>query len=616
MSCNCLSVKNPFQITTPEDLTAEEAVSLFVDVFTDFPKIIDPGHVFLIGPRGVGKSMMFRYLQADCQCIVQKCGFSELSFVGIYIPVKNWSLVKTELKRLEDRHASEIFNEHLMVTQIIIETFNSLLNNRNAIESINPESLFDYYQEVFIPMLDSVDDKQILGNELYPTKDILKNIKLIINDAYRLAMNYTKKLAFTNELPIFEGALYDYQEFLIPLLTELSNVSGFPKGTIYLMIDDAHFLSEIQTRILNSWIATRTSRKISIKVSSQYDYKTYYTVTGATIDSPHDFSEVDMASVYTTNSAKSNYKDRIKSIVDRRLRLFGIISSVNDFFPYDKKQEEEINKIAEAYREKFDNGQGRGYYRDDDAYRYARPDYIKNLAGISKSSSSYSYSGFDQLVHLSSGIVRYFLEPAHIMYSKAIAAVDNGSETTINYISDSIQNDVVRDIAENFLFSELERYKNEGHEKAIPREDLRKLSNLVQGLGGLFRQILLSDRSERRVFSIAISDELSEEAETILNIGINFGFFHKSTIGRKDRKSGGRTKLYIMNRRLAPMWNLDPTGFAGYLSIRNSLLIEGMYNPQSLLRRIERKGSLDELEYRQLNLFDSFEEQDEDFLNV
>ena len=55
--------ENPFQITTPEDLDAQKTVSLFVDVFTDFPKIIDPGHVFLIGPRGVGKSMMFRYLQ-------------------------------------------------------------------------------------------------------------------------------------------------------------------------------------------------------------------------------------------------------------------------------------------------------------------------------------------------------------------------------------------------------------------------------------------------------------------------------------------------------------------------------------------------------------------------
>ena len=63
--------ENPFKITTPEDLTAEEAVKLFVDVFTDFYQITDPGHVLIKGPRGVGKSMMLRYLEPDCQCLAK-----------------------------------------------------------------------------------------------------------------------------------------------------------------------------------------------------------------------------------------------------------------------------------------------------------------------------------------------------------------------------------------------------------------------------------------------------------------------------------------------------------------------------------------------------------------
>ena len=32
--------------------------------------------------------------------------------------------------------------------------------------------------------------------------------------------------------------------------------------------------------------------------------------------------------------------------------------------------------------------------------------------------STYSYSGFDQLVHISSGLVRYFLEPAAVMFDE------------------------------------------------------------------------------------------------------------------------------------------------------------------------------------------------------
>jgi hypothetical protein len=594
---------NPFQITTPEDLSADDAVRLFVDVFTDFPEIINIGHTFLMGPRGVGKSMMFRYLQADCQTLDKKCNFTELPFLGIYIPIKNESFVKTELKRLEDRHASEIFNEHLMVSHISIKIFDSFLKFSDALNSIDADSFFDYYNSIFLPLLYTDKLGNVLSGNRHTTQEILTNIIAILNNAYRIASNYAKGLAFTTELPLYEGPLFDYQDFLIPLFSELVCVKGFPAVPIFLLIDDAHFLSEIQTRILNSWIATRTSKKISIKVSSQYNYKNYYTVTGATIDSPHDYSEIDMTKVHTSNwKGSSHYKDRIEEIVKKRLSLLGIDITAEKYFPDDIKQETEIMKIAENYKIKYDTGEGRGYYRGDDALRYARPDFIKKLAGKSKSSSTYSYAGFTQLVHLSSGIVRYFLEPAHIMYSKEQSL---HKDKILDFIQPEIQNEVVRNEANKFLFSELDKYKKEGDENAVPREDIDKLANLVQGLGGLFRQILISDtRSERKVFSIAISDEMSQQVENILNIGVNFGFFHCSTIGRKNRKSGGRTKLYIMNRRLAPIWTLDPTGFAGYLFVQNYILEAGIKEPQSMLSRLDRNGILEGMEIKQLNLFD------------
>ena len=67
------SFDNPFTVTSPENMSAEDTFSLFVDVFSDFPKVPDPGHMFLHGPRGSGKSMMFRYLKPDCQCLKFNC---------------------------------------------------------------------------------------------------------------------------------------------------------------------------------------------------------------------------------------------------------------------------------------------------------------------------------------------------------------------------------------------------------------------------------------------------------------------------------------------------------------------------------------------------------------
>ena len=45
-----MSINNPFQIKTPEKLSPDEAVNLFVDVFTDYQKIKAVGHTFIMGP--------------------------------------------------------------------------------------------------------------------------------------------------------------------------------------------------------------------------------------------------------------------------------------------------------------------------------------------------------------------------------------------------------------------------------------------------------------------------------------------------------------------------------------------------------------------------------------
>ena len=85
--------QNPFTVTSPEDMTADDAFHLFVDVFSDFPKILNVGHTILHGPRGSGKSMMFRYLMPDCQKLSNKqATIHNLPFYGIYTRIKNTEL--------------------------------------------------------------------------------------------------------------------------------------------------------------------------------------------------------------------------------------------------------------------------------------------------------------------------------------------------------------------------------------------------------------------------------------------------------------------------------------------------------------------------------------------
>jgi len=587
-------LKNPFTVTTPEGMSAERTVKLFVDVFSDFPKVPREGHVFLHGPRGSGKSMIFRYLQPDCQRLAKKCNLSDLPFYSIYVPIKNTDPKITELLRLENKHASTILNEHFMTINIALITFMSLSEHISEYtDDTLVEQVKAFAVESFFELLADCgcDSSQFPSFENFSTiQECFQAIADVCEKMFKQFLSYLKKLSFQTEPVPYNGPLCGYFDFLFPMLCELKKLSFMPDGPIYLLIDYADNFNLTQTKILNSWIASRTNSDVSIKVSTQLRYNTFRTVTGHTINTPHDYSEINISTIYTTHTFKGTYRNRIWEIVSRHLGLFGVDSTPEEFFPADEKQEKAIKEIAEKYRRDWKH-KGIGYKPSDDATRYARPDYMKSLAGTSKSNPSYSYAGFDQLVHISSGIIHNFLQAAADMYSEVEA---RSSGQPITFIPPRIQNSVIRSQSDAFLFGTFRR---------VPDKDLlMRLFNLIWSLGGTFRQILLSDRFERHVFSIAFSDEPNEDIREVLSLGEQLGYFHVSAIGNKD--GTGRTRLYILSRMLAPHFNLDPTSFAGYLFVTSNRVEEAMHNPDALLRRVKKDGADSIFEERQLKLFD------------
>jgi hypothetical protein len=346
--------------------------------------------------------------------------------------------------------------------------------------------------------------------------------------------------------------------------------------------------------ILNSWVATRTSSSVSLKISTQLNYKTYGTLTGMTIANPHDYTEVNIATIYT--SSKHRYMERVHEIVRKRLVLAGIRSTPESFFPPDQKQEEEILGIAMKLKKDWPLT-GRGHRASDDVVRYARPIYITSLKGTRKAGSKYSYAGFQQLVHISSGLIRYFLEPAAQMFAKQLSQ-NNGKP--VKHILPALQNEVIRDESENLLFDEFDKLASEEGRENEYYTRVKQLNNLVRSLGGTFHQILVSNRSERRVISIALSDDPDQEVRAVLKLGVQQGYFHVSSLGNKE--GTGRTLLYVLTRRLAPSFTLDPLGFVGYLFVTNHYLREAMANPD-VVKRIKETGVDEYFNSGQLEFF-------------
>ena len=569
---------NPFKIQPPEHLAAKDVISLFVNVYTNYNQIKVVGHTFILGPRGIGKSMMLRYLQPDCQCEEKNCGIDNIDFLGFYISLRNANFTKiTELKRLE-KNADIIINEHIMSVYLIHIVFQTLSKKELYQGDI---SLWDVEaRQCYKKICDNYILKEPINNiEDLHIYEVFEKLADQMEVFSRETSNYVKRLAFESESIPYMGPLFDYMEFVVPIIRLIKNINCFSGKDVFFLIDDAQNLTQLQTYILNYWVSTRTSGDISLKISTQYNYKSYYTITGASIDAQHDYTEIDMMNIYTSK-AKKIFLERIKEIVKKRLNYAKIYVSPEVFFPEDKEQEVKIKKIEDDYKKRFDDNKGRGNQRSDDAKRYARPDYIKGLTN----SYTYSYAGFNQLVHLSSGITRAFLEMAYKMY--ADVEENRITKSVIKFIPAEIQNKIVQAEAKRFLFNELPKYSQNNENiwfngKTCCQDDINKLSNLINNLGSLFKEILLSDNAERRVFSFFISEEPSKEVENILRLGVQLGYFHCSTIGRKNGMIGGRTNLYILNRCLAPIWTLDPTSFGSYLSIKNSALLDALNNPNS-----------------------------------
>jgi hypothetical protein len=571
--------ENPFWVQTPEKITAEEAQNLFVDIFSEFPQVESPSHSFIVGPRGSGKSMMFRMMRPDCLMLRHGLSLKELAFLGIYVPIKSTRITATDMERLEQHPGRYVFNEHLLCLYIAVAAFQELENATRKLQGVESELLKTWAKDNFAKRLAycGVEDsaaQTVLSETWADCADMFRSLALHLDHVYwSEADNLLRNLAMNPErLGQYTGPLLSYHGFLFPLLSSLRELPIFPAAPVYLLIDDADNLNRAQTEVVNSWIATRSTHGVCLKLSDQMGYKTKQTFGGKRIQSPHDYNEVDVSVLYTTQ--RDRYMERIEKIVELRLRRVGIDVAAHAFFPEDSAQANALAGIAEEIKEKWEAGDGIGSRSRDDVTRYTRPELIRRLEG---NRSTYSYAGFEQLAHISSGVVRYFLEPASMMYAKQ--RTSEAGKPVVK-IDQGIQDDIIKGFSNDFLDKELVSLSRE---EGARSEDYVRLLNLIDVMGNSFFERLVNEEAtERRVFSIALSDRADDLVQRILDLGTREGFFYRATLGAK--RGAGRVPRYVLSRRLAPHYKLDPTSFAGYLFVTSGSLRKALDNPNHRLR--------------------------------
>ncbi len=570
------SLVNPFETKQPEFFTASLIHKLFVEDYTEHTALIGRYHTFIYGSRGSGKSMHFKYLEPECQILkyknIEEYFKSENAFIGIYINCNKGDQSKTDLDNIMNDQSihSAISQKVLMhyfmidIAECVLKTFIEQLSSFSTPEkeaSICAAILGGYFNER------TYDPKDVVS--LVALKKFLHSEKQNVDNAItayqenhgcsgnRLKMGVENYLSPSLE----EGS------FLNTLLTMLKqDLPGGDSVPFYFLFDEANELLDFQKKIINTMISSRRDSLVCVKIScQQLLYNVYTDIKERSISETHDYYHVDLDSLYTND--RNAYYSRLKIIAERRLKIAGFKQeSIEEFLPAnptEKIKEEEAREQASNEYDALPDGKkpkNKGNYIKKYARARLFQDYFAKTA--------YSYAGFENLVHFSSGIVRTFLQPCFDMVGEHKKHNPNVDIRDIDFIPVNIQKSKIENYSNLLVDSEL---KGKLEKKpAELKEILSLLLNLVESLGKLFHERLMDKGSrEPRIISFAIKTRIADPLlEKVLNYAIQNAIFHKKWY---RSKSGHEIlECYILNRRLCPRYHLDLSSFQGRLEISES----------------------------------------------
>jgi hypothetical protein len=545
--------RNPFEYEAASKLTPHQLLEYYIEDFNYSRFVRSKRNVFLVGERGTGKTMALRYHSLPVYVLQQKKKDDELdlSIISVYVPCNTPLTHRREYELLDQLNAS-LSSEHFLVLSIMDRIIESLSEINEFLTS---------------------DDEDHLRGEL----SYLLNLEIPVNvpffRALRLAFGKSSSDAqrALNTKTDAESSLRNLLSFtsgLLPLLTCLAHLPKLSNSHFSLMLDDVQYFNPYQIKAMNSWISYRDNSLFSFKVATtRVEYPTLETSSGGCILEGHDFTRLDMEQPYQNKT--SAFAKMAREIISRRLATIAVGKTPEEYFPLSAEMAQDIENAEAQAREEADEKfpTGTTKQKDDYIYKYARAIYFRNRA--SKANLP-PYSGFEVLVHMSTGVIRNLLDPCYYMYDAMYSqwhAESREGKPIFDSIPSSVQTQVI--LSRSTKKWELTKGELDKTIDDCSREDARRVYQLLDNLAILFRARLLSEISEPRAVSFTISNfthDLQAKLEPVLTVARKAQLIYVYTSSGKDL--GRREVYYMPNRMLWPVRGLDPIGQHARVSIR------------------------------------------------
>lgn len=538
-------MKNPFVFDRPNTIEVDEFIKYYIEDNTYTRFLESTRNIVLIGVRGSGKTSTLRYYSLPVSFHNPKIE-DKFKIIGIHIPCKQPLLGKREYLLYDKKNKQNAVVEHFLCINVISEicnTFLELNQNLKVTEKIKKEIL-DNLSYIF-----NIEFKDLV--------DIFESIKLYANKESIISQQKLNSDIFDS----FIDNAFTFNNTVIPVLEQLQKIPELKDSHFSLFFDDIQDLDEIHQKLINSWISFRDNKLFSFKVATAATKPIFSTSMGGIILEGHDFVRIDLTKGLFNK--KSEFSMFAKDVIQKRLDLANINTTVDKFLPISSKFQKELEEGRQKARilaeKKYPNPTGTQI--SDYIAKYARAISFRER---NAKANLPAYSGFETLVDISTGVIRNLLNPLYFMFDKEQSLTQDGQ---VVFIQTNTQKEIIKTKSEDFW----EKIRNIDSELDNCSKELSKeINNFYNQLIEYLKRRLKDETiSEPRALNFIISEikpEMENKINEIIEASLKSTILYERTISHKS--TGKKLPLYVPNRMMLPSHGLDPHGQYSHFSIK------------------------------------------------
>jgi len=549
-----------------------------------YDRIVEVKPTLIEGGRGSGKTMLLKSLEARVSVYrrsVKTIREAELKHFGAYCRMTQGAFATQEGNILN--HIPLDVATRLFESELILKLVQALVEEIQQCSSQGVLSMTAQQESSLVCEIKS----QIKPKEAdcRQSRD-LQWLKRFIQIELRSISEFLGRRIF-GESPVYDGVFLNKTELSEICNIVVQSVPDLKDVTIYFLLDEYENLLPFQKVVLNTLVKWAQSSIFTIKIATKKTgFQDPRTLEGQELEEGPDYSPVDMDYDLSDPGHRANYKSLLVNICREVLKSenysnIEIQSLLEKGAPYDGLSELEIETvIAEMVKEQS----GKEWASLDDE---KRKEYLHRLGmgavyRLLKRNQK-KYAGFDDLVMLSSGIIRYFLELCGMSYYFAIQDATNVKSG--EKIKVDAQNKAAHTLSSYYLATIRKNIMDYG-----PR-----IQQFTIDLGDIFREKLLKHLSEPEAARLSISDPhvlentSMQEVKKLLDTAVMHSVLQvRGGVGgiRPKHSTDVQPREYLINRIYAPELKYSP--YPRWRTSFETQDISGLLNP-SLRKEVKAK---------------------------